>query len=358
MSLSPEILEDISQKICRPVGTVILEYSSDEAFKDNKKAGIIVEIPSQGHYFRVDRTSDRLLRYFHSSPGTGTRVAEIDLGGLPPFTNCFLGFSWSPEEIKLHCCPREIGVELMTSIGRPSPISFRVAADGTVFQIGDTNLEVMNMRVRSGGQLALAPTAIETWKATLKAIQVLWSGTSDQGFLFETVQASLSLTMLVTGLENYAETRLLEIEQEGITANALKLFNTFSSKAVRESGRLDELKMKANSSGGSIFATTLDSLNINFQNFDSLKSAFKASYNLKVGEIGVGSSRIAEVRTLIKYRHRVVHVSPLIGVLNESQVPPEDPVFANKELAVKAENAFDELVTSLHAATIRLEAGD
>ena len=42
---------------------------------------------------------ERVLRFFHSSPGTGTRVASIPLGTLPDFEKAFLAFSWSSEEV-------------------------------------------------------------------------------------------------------------------------------------------------------------------------------------------------------------------------------------------------------------------
>ncbi len=99
MPLPSELEHQIGEAICVPVGTVTFEYSSTEAFKMNSLAGVLVEIPANGHFFRVDRTSERVLRFFHSSPGTGTRVASIPLGSLPDFEKAFLAFSWSPEEV-------------------------------------------------------------------------------------------------------------------------------------------------------------------------------------------------------------------------------------------------------------------
>ena len=117
MPLPSELAHQIGDAICVPVGTIAFEYSSTEAFKQNSVAGILVDIPTNGHFFRVDRTADRVLRFFHSSPGTGTRVASIPLRSLPDFEKASLAFSWSPEEIMFCCTPQGVETELLTAKG-------------------------------------------------------------------------------------------------------------------------------------------------------------------------------------------------------------------------------------------------
>jgi hypothetical protein len=209
----------------------------------------------------------------------------------------------------------------------------------------------MGVRVQQSGKHVLAPTALEVWQSTLQAVELLWTGKSDQGFIFEVLQATSSLSMLVTGLENYGKTRLLEIETEGITPDASALFTAFSSRAERESGRFAELQTQATATGQSIFATVVDNVRINFQNFDDLKRAFRASYGIKVGEIGVDTAVLGELRRLIGYRHRIVHVSPLLAMLNQDKVPPDEPVFANRALSERAVTVFRSVVEALHKAS-------
>ncbi len=358
MPIPPDVFQQIVEAICRPVGTATFEYSSPEAFLDNGKSGVILEIPSGGHYFRLDRTAERLIRFYHSSPGTSTRVATIDLTGLPEFEKAFLAFVWSPDEIRFHCGPRGIDVGLLQAVGVPSPVSFRVSQDGTVFQIGDEGLQVLGVRVRREGALILSPTAIEVWHSTVQAVELLWTGKSDKGFMFEVLQANSSLSMLVTGLENYAKTRLQEIEKEGVAPDSAALFNAFSSRAVRESARFQELEAMAAESGRSTFCVVLDSLAINFQDFDNLKRAFRKSFGIKIGEIGLSSMMIDEVRQLIRYRHRVIHVSPLLAMLNDNQVPPAEPVLANEAFANRAVGVFNGVISCLHKASISLMRKD
>jgi len=354
VTLSQNHVRQIAKALCRPVGTVSFVYSSTEAFRKNSVAGVLIEIPAGGHLFRLDRTADRVLRFLHSSPGTGTRVACIPLGGLPNFDRAFLCFTWSPEEINFYCGPKDIESELLSARGVESKTAFLVARNGSVIQIGADSSQVMEVRVQLGGQQILAPTALNIWASTQETIKILWTGRSDQGFIFEVVQISGTLSMLVTGLENYAKTRLLEIEAEGIEADWAEIFKSFASKAERESNRLEELRAEAIVNGQSILTAVVNGTRINFQNYDDLKRVYRAAYGIKLGEIGVDSQTLSELQELIGYRHRVVHVSPLLGMLNSDRVPPEEPVFANRMLADRAVKCFSKIVEALHQATLEL----
>ncbi|MCP1584081.1 hypothetical protein [Pseudoxanthomonas mexicana] len=352
MFLPPAEIKKISEAICLPEGSWLSTCTSTEAFSDSGRAQLIFEVPAKGHYFRLDRTENRALRFFHSSPGTGTRLAEICLEGLPDFSEAFLGFTWSPEKTNFYCRPK--GMDMLSSEGAPSPISFRVASDGSVFQIGDSGVQVMSVRVRVAGQAVLTPTAIELWDATINAIDLLWTGKSDQGFIFEVLQANSTLSMLATGLETYAQTRLKEIESEGNGADVRALFEAFSSIAARSNGQFDELVAKSTTLGMPVLHAVLDHLNINFQDFDQLKRSFKAAYGIRIGQLGIDSNSIAELRKLIRYRHRVIHVSPTLAILNEESTPEAPPVFSNHSLAVRATGIFQNFVKTLHQATMQL----
>jgi hypothetical protein len=164
--------------------------------------------------------------------------------------------------------------------------------------------------------------------------------------------------MLVTGLENYAKTRLLEVEKEGIRANSAETFNSFASRAERESKRLEELEAEAAAADESVLSAIVNAGRINFQSYDHLKRVYRTAYGIKLGEIGVDSQTLSELQDLIGYRHRVVHVSPLLGMLNEGRVPPEQPVFANRTLADRAVTCFSKIVEALHRATLGLRTAE
>ena len=245
---------------------------------------------------------------------------------------------------------------LETEVYRKNHENAELDSQRRVFQSGNEGLQLMGVRVQRGGKVVLAPTALEVWQRTLQAAELLWTGKSDQGCAFEVLQSPSSLSMLVTGLENYAKTRLREIETEGIAPDASALFAAFSSRAERESDRLAELQTEAAGAGRSVFAVVVDTIPVNFQNFDDLKRAFRASYGIKFGEIGVDLEVVAELRRLIGYRHRVVHVSPLLAFLNQDKVPPEEPVFANRAFSKRAGTVFRSVVDELHKASMAIRS--
>lgn len=352
--LSSDLVQHIGKIICIPEGTVEFEYSSTKAFKRNALSGILIEIPANGHMFRIDRTTERVLRFFHSSPGTGTRVASIALDPLPDFENAYFAFSWSPDEVKFYCGTRDIEPKLLSAVGKLSAISLRIGQGGQIFQIGDDGVQVMGVRVHEKNQPILAPTAREVWLDTIKAINILKTGVSEEGFIFEVVQTSAILSMLVTGLENYTKTRLLELELEGITADWKNLLHEFSSGAERTSDFLAELEAKTGVDNKSALINVINNRNINFQNYKHIKRAYKATYGIIIGEIGLDSQTLSKLQDFIRYRHRAVHVSPLLTVMNQDKVPPDEPIFASRELSDNAEACFSLVVEALHRATLNI----
>jgi hypothetical protein len=358
MNLTPALIREIGQAMCRPVGSATFEYSSKKAFLRNAPAGVLVEIPAGGHLFRLERTSEGVLRFFHSSPGTGTRVAVIPLKELPDFEKAFLAFTWTPEDLSFYCGPRIPGGELLSAKGEPSAVQFRMGADGCVILVGDEGVQMAGVRVVQDGKPILAPTAIEAWTSTTAAIEELWTGKSDQGFMFEVVQTSATLSVLVSGLEAYAKTRLLEVESEGIEPDWTATFTAFASRAERESNRLQELQQEAAATGASVLQTFVDTGRVNFQSYDHLKRVYKTAYGIRLGEMGLESQVLEKLQLLIGYRHRLVHVSPLLGVLNEECVPSEEPVFTNRLLADAATKCFDTVISALHRATLGLRRAD
>jgi len=343
--------------MCRPQGSIELEVTSEPAFTRASGPEVLMAVASGAHYFRLERSPERTLRFYHSTPGTGTRVAEIALGDLPDFTEAYLAFTWSPEGIHLYCGPRGVpNASLMSAKGVKSEMQFRVGRDGNVYCFGAPGGELLSVRLRHAGQLVVAATAIEAWNSTLKAIQVLWTGESPEAVAFEVVQANLTLSMLVTGLESFARTRLLEVEDEGIRPDYERVFRAFASRAERDCNRFAELQAEAQSRGGSILEAVVDAVHVTFQNYDHVKRVYKAAYGIKAADLALSGQTLSNLQRFIHHRHRVLHVSPLLGMLNEEKVPPQEPVFANHATAESAVACFSEYVEALNNATQRLRS--
>jgi hypothetical protein len=60
------------------------------------------------------------------------------------------------------------------------------------------------------------------------------------------------------------------------------------------------------------------------------------------------------LKKLIRYRHRIVHVSPALVLLNQTEVPPEQPEESSVALAGEAVTVLDRHIRALHAATLML----
>lgn len=327
-NLSSEVLEQIREAIKRQEGTMAFEYITEENLFDPKvPGGIIFHTTSGEHYFRLERTNDAEIQFYHSSPGTGTRVASVNLRDLTPSKKVFVVFSWSPAEIQLHIGPRGENEKLVSSVGVVSEISFRVGKDGSIVQVGSPGVQVMGTRVNIGGKQVIKPTAIDAWNETKKAIEILLTGESKEGFIFETVKVNLSIVMMVTGFEAYCKTRYQEIEGEGIFSN---------SELVKE--KLEKSKE-------------------NFQDFDGYcKDIFKFGYNIKFFEL-VKPDEFIRLKQLFVFRSRIVHVSPMISMVNEFEIPKEEPIFStniiNEALAL-----FDKFINELHKASLELRRKD
>lgn len=299
-----------------------------------------------------------MLHFLHSSPGTGTRVASIDLKKVPPSDTVFLAFSWSPKEIHFHLRPQVPRAELVSSKGALAKRKLRVGKDGGTYEIGGPGIEVMSVSVYEGGKPVLQPTAIEAWKETVKATEILGTGKSDQGYMFETAVTNLTLVVLVTGFEAFSKKRFLEIEQEGIVPDIDAVANSFFPHKERSAGITEMLKSKAEEGQETVLQLIVERDAINFQNYRKCKLAYNRAYGIKFGDIGLQSSTVEKIKKFISYRHRIIHVSALLGMLNQLKVPPDEPVFPKKELADEAIKEFDNFVQKLHEATLKLRRKD
>lgn len=356
--IPPHIFRQIQEAICRPEGTVAFEYYSKDLFDKSKHGGVLLQVPSGEHLFRLERDNNLFIHFYHSSPGTGTRVATIDLNEVPRCDRVFLAFSWTPAEIKLYLGPRLLNGKLFSATGITSQKQFRVGKDGGVYQIGDHGLEVMGISIYKGGKQVLQPTALDAWKETIKATEILATGQSDQGYIFETVVTNLTLAMLVTGFEAYTKKRFLEIEQEGITPDIDAVVNSLFPRKERDAGIAEILKDEAKDDQKTVLQLIVERGAINFQNYQKCKLAYNKAFQVKFGDLGLESSTFEKIKKFITYRHRIVHVSALLGMLNQPEVPPEEPVFPKKEFANEAMKEFNNFIEKLHEATLKLRKKD
>jgi len=354
LNITPEQFKEIQDRICMPVGTFWFDYHSTDLFDKSNDGGIVLEIPSGQHLFRLERDKAFFLHYYHYSPGTGTRVASIDLNSVPASPNVFILFSWSPEEIKLTIRPREVSEsQFVEAIGVISSKQFRVGADGRVYQFGDHGVVAMGFNIYEGGKPIVQPTALEAWKETVKAIDILETGQSSEGFIYEVVITNLTLAVLVTGFEAYTKKRYLEIEQEGVHPDTKEVIESFYPKGERDAGIAKLLEQEAIEAKVSVLQQIVSRNAINFQSFNKCKLAYNKAYGIKFGDLEQSSVVIKELQSFFQYRHKIIHISALLGAL-DIEVPSGKPVISSKKIAQKAKICFGDFIDKLHQATLRL----
>jgi hypothetical protein len=355
-TLSSELLDQIQHAIGQPEGTVLLYLLAAELRPEAMPGRFLFQLAAGDHVFRLVRSSDSFLRFYHGSPGTGTRVPAVNLSQLSPFDRAFLMLAWSPARMTLFVGPESGGTKggPLSANGEPTQVKLRAGRDGSIYQIGDVGVEVGEVSVFRDGQAVLMPTALSAWRQTKQAIDLLQQAQSPDDFIFEVVITNLTLVTLVTGLENYTKTRFLEIEREGIAPNVPALINAFTTKRERDAAIPSILTQEAVDAGVSALRYFVERGAINFQNYRHLKCAFARAYAIRFGDIGVSSGEQAWIQRSIRYRHRIVHLSPRTGLLNQPDSPPEEPVYANRETASRSITCFDAFIGKLHAATLTL----
>ena len=354
----PEEGKKLAQAMMRPEGTVEFRGSYPTLLDRTAGTTTLLEIVTGQVVFALVRDADLSLRFQHGSPGVGTRGASTDLSPLASEIPCqefFFALTWSTRELKLYV-GRGDGGGLLEAVGKPTSFSLQVAANGTVVRIGDDGVSVAGARIYSGGQQILNPPAMNLWEDTHTAVETLLTGQSDVGYLFENVIANAVLSSLVTGFEGYCQERFTELENEGIPADFGSLVHEFLSREEREKfDRGEELELQRQAAASSMSCQRMLAQRINFQSYDNSKSAFNRGYGIKFGELSAISSQdLQELQMLIRYRHRIIHVSPLLGLLNFSECPPEAPVFSNKATAEAAIARFDTFIRALHEETLEL----
>jgi hypothetical protein len=290
-----------------------------------------------------------ILKFFHFSPGTGTREASINIHELPSWNTLLIVMSWSPSEISLLATPVPEGGGI-TVVGEKSKRVLRVDSKGVAHHLGDNSDTMGMVHMTANGELIIQPTAIEVWKETLLAVDTLSTGKSSKGQYYEGVVSNVSIVMLVTGFEAYTKRRFLEIEDEGINPCIDKVIQTF----LRHSDLIQEIKNQASEQSLSILRVIVSEKIINFQSFDDAKKAYNKAYNIQFGNLGISSDDIADIKRFFKYRHKIIHVHPAMSILNVEEAGIKEQIKSDRELVVKAKTLFNDFIVSLHDKSLEL----
>lgn len=352
LSIPPAVVEEFREQLRRPRGSFAFRATVPALFDPDHPPGVLWEISAGAHAFMIDRSEQFTVRAFHSSPGTGTRVAEIDLKALTPDEQVTFVFTWSPEATTFWM-GAAAGTDVVSAEGGPSAMQLAVGKGGSIYRIGDVGIKVEAVFVNQGGTMDLAPSAIEAWHHILGGIDTI-GRPSDGDFQYEVAVSNLSFVLLVTGFETYCRTRFLELPKEGLEPDYDRLAQEFLRVYQRDSdGGWTQFESDA-AEQGVLLAEAFAEL-INFQNWERAKAAYSRGHGLLFGHLGVDAQTLERVQRVISVRHRVVHDSPFLPILNPETAPPDEIQFANFEAVARATADMSQFVDALHEATLRIE---
>lgn len=347
--------KEIVEVLKRPEGTFGFRGRFEGLFEKEKASGMLMQVVTGRNILRLEREDNLDVNFIHSSPGTGTRIATVNIKPLREHSKLWFFLSWSPQEIRLDIGNAERKEELLHGFGRVADYQLLVGSNGSIIQVGDKRVQVIGVIVAQEGKIIAESTAINTWQETIKVIRILQTGTSDMGYIHENVVSCMSIVMLCTGFETYCKKRFLELVGEGIEPNYELLEREFFRRREREVKIIDELVEEARLKNHSLAQELVDQRRIDFGNYENCKDAFNKGYGIKFGEdLGVSSQTLEKIQQYIRYRHIIVHVSPLQSMLNYDRVPPEEPIFAKKETVEAAVVEFTNFIEGLHKATLEL----
>ena len=318
-------------------GSSILNFEQDIIFNNPDEYLELFNVVSEGHIF-ILRKENRKIKFYYTSLGTGTRLHEIDIFEIPKTKPVYIAFTWSPQESILYI---DKGYEFIKSIGFDSSVKFR-ALKGKVLEFKNVDIESLRFYSQEGN---IKPTAIDSWKEIIKGLNILNESYKDNQH--ELITVNLSLASLVTGFENYLKNRFIELEKEGVKPNEEKLIKSIFSTHERES-RFDYEDRKSAKELGLTLIEKLARDKIKFQNYNECKKVFNKTYNLKFSELGMTISKMNELKKYIGYRHKIMHVSPMLPILNEEEIPSKNPIIPKKILIENAIVIFDEFIKKFH----------
>lgn len=321
--LPNDLIKQTQEALKLREGTIEFRYRSNELFDPGLDTGILMQVLSGQNLLRLERDRNFNLHFFHSSLGTGTRVATVGLDPLKGSLALRIKLIWSLDNIGLQVSDADDPRRSISQMGEPSERRFRVGDHGSVIEIGGEGLDVMEYRTSVKGRTTLEPTALEFWTDTIRATEILLKGTSTEGYIFENVTTNVAVVMLATGFETYCKKRFLELELEGINADYLSLVSNFLSIREREANQLKAFEGEAAGEQISPVHKLVKDRRVDFGNWDDCKKAYNKGYGIRFGEdLGVPPTHLEEIQRLIEHRDRVVHVSPMLPRVSKGDVPP------------------------------------
>lgn len=309
--------------------------------------------PLGGVYLHLEMVEIGILHFYRSTPGTGTQMSRVDVRPLGNAARVWVACSWEPLGVDIKVWDDAAPTRCVIGERAEPDRKFQIDVAGGVNTIARG---VSRVEAYFDGRAALRSSAIDAWVEIARGVALLLEAEAGDGADFALLAPNLAQVTLVTGWETYGKRRFVELIEEGVRPNDRKLEESFLSKRERELGMAEDLKRDARRR--TLAEALVERDRIPFQSYEGFKKAFARGYGVSIGsDLGIDHEVLGAVKRGIGYRHRIVHVSPFLGLLNPDTVHDRGPEGGNHEFAYAQLAAFDRVVRGLHARTLRLKRG-
>lgn len=340
-----ELLPEDLKNCKSPKGTILIQLLTSEINFENKKPYIIFEFFTGYHIFILEITNDNIINFIHSSASTGSRHAKIDLTQIISAENLHIYCIWENDKITLHVFSTSPKSQSLTATSKNSELEYRIFENKIIFYKSEYPL--MDFRMKSGNH-SLEPFAFPLWNNIKNALTILRDHKKEGDYLYEELQSNLAITAIVTGFENYCKQRFIELYEEGVKVNLELLLTKMVSYTERE--RFKTLLNNKETDENSVFYEIFKG--INFQNLKKCNEAFKYGYNIKFYDLSFCKEDLDKLKSLIDFRHKIVHVSPIVNFKYENDTISEQAL-TPKELLNTSLVLFDNFIRILHLETLQ-----
>lgn len=342
-----ENLDNLKISLNFPIGNFFFRISTEE-LRLNEIDIEIFNVITKGHIFLLKYVGNETFQFIHSSESSGTWISEVRANELSLSKEISFGLIWANNKCSLFVELDRKKDKSFFSEGTKQKFHYRIFKNG-ILKIGDDNIKVDEVRINYGGEI-LEPNAKESWENIKEAVEILVDGFEKRNFQHEIIQSNITLTTIITGFEQYNKKRPIELYNEGINCDLQKLRKRILSKNENELLEKELISFEdQNDKDDLIFKFLLK--RINFQNFKDCNDFFKFGFNISFYEIKIPQNTIEEIRKIIEYRHRIVHVSPLLTILNFDE-PGKRPIFNSINFVKESLNKMDCLIQAIHEQTL------
>lgn len=245
------------------------------------------------------------LRLFHGLPNQETRMAELEDLRLREGGRLFVAFTWSHDQDQLFGGEQGEDALRKAATSVVDWVSLIPLPGGGVLRVGDEGLHVGYFRMTADGEVIAESSAIDVARHHIARAQLLLDHAKAGDFLFETTVVQQVVVLLVTLIEVYGRSRIIELAELGVPVRVDALVDAFVPDRYRNQYK-EELMARSRLQGKTELELLLGDGRVNFQNWAQFKKSYNKGMGVRLGE-EVPTNIAEQVQEVIRWRHKIVH---------------------------------------------------